>query len=108
MDCAGISFGLNFAAKVKKIFMSPENNPHYVRAKRWIEKFCINIGQEYQDLMSAAAHYLHAEDYTYDNSERYKHVSDDTWRIFWINYSVITGEKIPPEIAGDCFFTCSC
>lgn len=72
----------------------------------WIENFAVELDQTYSRLMAAAARWLTAENYTYDNSERYKRVDRAKWPEFWEHYEIVTGRLVNDHSAT--FFTCSC
>jgi len=72
----------------------------------WINDWADQLQQNPKSLMEAAARWIEFEDYTYDNSESYKHVDYDKWPEFWRHYEIVTGTK--PKSDTDTFFTCSC
>lgn len=73
--------------------------------KKWVASFAESIGQDYEELMSAAEQMNNRGAPTYDNSERYKTVEDSEWEKFWLCFSQITGETTTEKWAP---FTCSC
>ena len=75
-------------------------------SRAWIEGFAAELDQTYNRLMEAAAIWLNDQEYTYDNSETCKSVSDDKWPVFWKHYEIVTGRKVEDHEAS--FFTCSC
>ncbi len=72
----------------------------------WIKEFADELDQTYNRLMDAAQLWVDDEDYTFDNSERYKRVDGAKWPIFWRHFEVVTGTKVKDHNAH--FFTCSC
>jgi hypothetical protein len=83
-------------------------------SEAWVKEFAEELDQTYTRLMGAAEHWLDGEregerwndNYTYDNSERYKNVDYSKWPIFWKHFEAITGRK--PKDPEATFFTCSC
>jgi hypothetical protein len=75
-------------------------------SRAWIEAFAAELDQTYNRLMAAADLWLVDRDYTYDNSETYKHVDYAKWPVFWKHYEIVTGTKVENHEAT--FFTCSC
>jgi hypothetical protein len=73
-------------------------------SRKWIEDFAVRIDQTYNRLMEAADLWIDQEDYTYDNSERYKDHWDE-FPEFWKHYEVVKGRA--PKVKSS-FFTCSC
>lgn len=76
-------------------------------AVRWIEEWAEELDQTYNRLMEAAETWLLENDYTYDNTESYKHVDYSRWAEFWKNYEIVTGQDASKR-SGDTFYTCSC
>jgi hypothetical protein len=83
-------------------------------SRSWIEAFAVELDQTYNRLMEAAEYWLDGErdgvnwndNYTYDNSERYKRVDYAKWPVFWKHYEIVTGVAVKNH--GATFFTCSC
>lgn len=75
-------------------------------AHKWIEEFAAELDQTYNRLMEAATTWIQSNDYTYDNSERYKRVPVNRWEEFWDHYETVTSTKVVDKKAT--FFTCSC
>lgn len=73
-------------------------------SKAWIANFADQIRQHPEALMDAADTWVHYQDYTYDNSERYKD-HWDKFPEFWTHYEVVRGVKVSSK---ESFFTCSC
>lgn len=71
----------------------------------WIDKFADDIDQTRNRLMEAADLWVEDEDYTYDNSERYKD-HWDKFPEFWKHYEIVRGVTVKDKEAS--FFTCSC
>lgn len=63
-----------------------------------------DIQWDYDQLMSAAAHWVANKEYAYENNELYKDIGID-WDDFWNHYEILTGHT-PEDRSG--FFTCSC
>lgn len=83
---------------------APSDDP-IADSRKWIEGFAAEIDQTYNRLMEAADLWVEDEDYTYDNSERYKNYWDK-FPAFWTHYEVVRGVKVKDKEAH--FFTCSC
>ena len=92
-------------AFVKAAQQSASVDDPVAASKRWIENFAVELDQTYNRLMSAAALWVEAEDYTHDNSETYKS-HYDKFPEFWKHYEVVTGTKVKDKESS--FFTCSC
>lgn len=87
------------------------SSPEDVKATSaaWIEAFALReLGIDYGRLMDAADQHVYSDgdEYTMDNTERYKNVAEATWDEFWRHYTVVTG-RTPPKVAW-APFTCSC
>lgn len=76
------------------------------KSRAWIEAFANDeLDQTYSRLMEAATLWLEYEEYTYDNTERYKDIKHEKWEIFWKHYEIVKNVKVSGK---DRFFTCSC
>lgn len=84
---------------------APEIDP-VEHSKKWIETFAAKIDQTVNRLMEAADLWVEDEEYTYDNSERYKNHWDE-FPEFWKHYEIVTG-RAPRPSERNSFFTCSC
>jgi hypothetical protein len=76
------------------------------KSRKWIEAFAAELDQTYNRLMEAAAYWIDTEEYTMDNSEKYKSMDAGAWPIFWKHYEIATDTKVKNHTAE--FFTCSC
>ena len=74
-------------------------------ARAWLEKHAADLGFTYDQLMGYADVWVNTDDYTYDNTERYKGVFNE--KEFWANWQIVTGRTVD-EDKRECFFTCSC
>ena len=74
----------------------------------WIRNFAGLFHQTYDCLMEAADAYIQYDNFTFDNTERYKSVNRSLWPLFWLHYRVITGQEVPKGKEEDVPFTCSC
>ena len=87
-------------------------------AVRWIEKFAHRMGQSYERLMLAADTWMDGEkdleergegwndSWTRDDTESYKGIGIEEWKVFWTHYEKIVEEEVKNKEAT--FFTCSC
>lgn len=74
-------------------------------ARSWLQGHAEALGFTYERLMGYADTWVECDDYTYDNTERYKGVFDE--KEFWKNWEIVTGRTVD-EDKRECFFTCSC
>jgi len=78
-------------------------------ARKWIEDLAADIKTSYERLMEAAEQFATDERCTYDNSERFKDVSNERWEEFWTHYAIVTGKTVRDFLPYDFIpFACSC
>lgn len=72
----------------------------------------VNMGRRFL-LEAAQSHLANREDkwgnYTrMGENEAYKDATEEDWKAFWVNYEIVTGEKVPMEHRDGPLFSCSC
>lgn len=89
----------------------------YRAAKEWVRDFADKIDQGYSFLLRCAREWLEYRRDDGDNwdnyvhmgtNEGYKDATDEDWAKFWVNYEIVTGEKVPMEKRDGPTFSCSC
>lgn len=84
------------------------------RSKNWIDNFAGDLDLTVNQVMRGAE--LWAEtakgdrwgEYTYENGENYKGMSEERFAEFWRHYEVVTGRPLEEDVRRESFFTCSC
>lgn len=89
----------------KDAVSEPDPSDPVSQSWAWIKNFANDIRQHPDALMEAADTWVAYEEYTYDNSERYKD-HWDKFPEFWTHYEIVRGVKVADK--GKHFFTCSC